>query len=72
MSQWEEDHERHFVVLDTRFLDLMEQQIKERSQKKENEKMKKVKDHYTVGVCLSMELLGGVQHALHYTPRIML
>ena len=59
MTQWEEDHERHFVVLDTRFLDLMEQQIEERSQKKENEKMKKVEDHYMVGVCLSMELLGG-------------
>jgi protein regulator of cytokinesis 1 len=42
VTQWEEDHERHFVVLDTRFLDLMEEQIEERSQKKETEKMKKV------------------------------
>ena len=42
VTQWEEDHERHFVVFDTRFLDLMEEQIEERSQKKETEKMKKV------------------------------
>ena len=42
LSQWEEDHERHFIVLDTRFLDLLEQQIEERSCKKESEKMKKV------------------------------
>ncbi|CAI8041453.1 Protein regulator of cytokinesis 1 [Geodia barretti] len=44
VTQWEEDHERHFVVLDTRFLDLMEEQIEERSLKKETEKMKKKKD----------------------------
>lgn len=43
IGQWEEDHERHFVIHDTRFLDLMEQQIEDRCSKKEMEKMKKVR-----------------------------
>lgn len=42
LLQWEEDHERHFVVLDTRFLDVLEQQIEERSHRREKEKIKKV------------------------------
>ena len=42
LTQWEEDHERHFIVHDARFLDLLEQQVEERCQKKEVEKLKKV------------------------------
>lgn len=42
LSQWEEDHERHFIVLDRRFLDVLEEQIEERTYKKEKEKIKKV------------------------------
>lgn len=43
LSQWEEDHERHFIVLDRRFLDVLEEQIEERTYKKEKEKIKKVR-----------------------------
>lgn len=42
LLQWEEDHERYFVVSDTRYLDTMEYQMKERSQEREQEKIKKV------------------------------
>ena len=42
LLQWEEDHERYFVVNDTRYLDTMEYQMMERSQEREQEKMKKV------------------------------
>lgn len=42
LSQWEEDHERHFVVLDRRFLDVLEEQVEERTYKREKEKIKKV------------------------------
>ena len=40
--QWEEDHERHFIIHDTHFLDVMEQQNEESSHKREKEKIKKV------------------------------
>lgn len=42
LLQWEEDHERYFVVNDARYLDAMESQMMERFQEKEQEKMKKV------------------------------
>ena len=42
LTLWEEDHERHFIVHDARFLDILEQQIEERSHKRESEKIKKV------------------------------
>ena len=40
--QWEEDHERHFIIHDIHFLDVMEQQNEESSHKREKEKIKKV------------------------------
>ena len=42
LIQWEEDHERYFLVEDTRFLDTIQEQWEERSSSKEKEKMKRV------------------------------
>ncbi len=42
LKEWENDHERHFVVFDCRYLDTIEQQWDERTTIKEKEKMKRV------------------------------
>lgn len=42
LGQWEEDHERYFVVSDTRYLDTITRQWAERDEQKIKEKMKRV------------------------------
>ena len=43
LLQWEEDHGRHFLVEDSRYIDAVEAQMKMRFQEKEEKKIKKVK-----------------------------
>lgn len=42
LQQWEEDHERYFIVHDSRYLDTIKLQWSERETSKCNEKAKKV------------------------------
>lgn len=42
LEQWEEDHERYFVISDSRYLDTISRQWAERDEKKEKEKLKRV------------------------------
>ena len=42
LEQWEEDHERYFVISDTRYLDTITRQWEERDHQKEKEKIKRV------------------------------
>ena len=42
LGQWEDDHERYFVIADTRYLDTITRQWEERDQQKEKEKIKRV------------------------------
>ena len=44
LIQWENDHERHFVVHDNRYLDVIEKQWEEKNLHKEQEKVKRVRD----------------------------
>ncbi len=42
LQEWENDHERHFVVKDSRYLDTINRQWEEKNATKEVEKMKRV------------------------------
>lgn len=42
LSEWENDHERYFIIRDTRYLDTIEHQWQEKNETKEKEKMKRV------------------------------
>ena len=42
LSEWENDHERYFIIKDTRYLDTIEHQWQEKNEVKEKEKMKRV------------------------------
>ena len=42
LEQWEEDHERYFVISDSRYLDTIARQWAERDEQKEKEKVKRV------------------------------
>lgn len=42
LEQWEEDHERYFVISDSRYLDTIARQWAERDEQKEKEKIKRV------------------------------
>ena len=42
LMQWEEDHERFFMVHDSRYLDTVKMQWNEKQVTKVNEKMKRV------------------------------
>ena len=46
LEQWEEDHERYFVVADSRYLDTISRQWFEREEQKMQEKMKRVSHYY--------------------------
>ena len=46
LEQWEEDHERYFVVADTRYLDTISRQWSEREEQRVLEKMKRVSPFY--------------------------
>lgn len=50
--QWENDHERHFVVHDNRYLDNIEKQWEDKNLEKEQEKMKRVR-----GTCRDLVLI---------------
>lgn len=42
LGQWEEDHERYFVISDVRYLDTIARQWSEIEEQKEKEKIKRV------------------------------
>ena len=42
LSEWENDHERYFIIKDSRYLDTIESQWKEKNEIKEKEKLKRV------------------------------
>ena len=42
LTEWENDHERYFVVSDTRYLDTIDRQWEEKNVLKEKEKMNRV------------------------------
>ena len=42
LKQWEEDHERYFVISDVRYLDTISRQWAERDEQKVKEKLKRV------------------------------
>ena len=42
LKNWEDDHERFFIMHDTRYLDTIEQQWKEKEANKSQEKVKRV------------------------------
>lgn len=55
LLQWEEDHERHFLVNDQRYIDTIDEQWNVYNEKKEQEKLKKVRERETGGICLVAE-----------------
>ena len=48
LEQWEEDHERYFVVSDSRYLDTIARQWVEKDEQKEKEKIKRVSPYSLV------------------------
>lgn len=42
LNEWENDHERHFIVWDARYLDTIQRQWEEKNSTKEMEKIKRV------------------------------
>ena len=54
LTEWENDHERYFVIQDTRYLDTIERQWEEKNQQKEQEKLKRVGlQKFSLGLLLS-------------------
>ena len=44
LTMWERDHERYFVVKDSRYLDTIEGQWEEKNEQREKEKMERVSE----------------------------
>ena len=52
LTMWENDHERYFVVKDSRYLDTVKNQWEEKNEQKEKEKMQRVGQMVLVSHCI--------------------
>ena len=52
LAMWENDHERYFVVRDSRYLDTIQNQWEEKNEQKEKEKIQRVRKMAFVSHCI--------------------
>lgn len=52
LAMWENDHERYFVVRDSRYLDTIQHQWEEKNEQKEKEKIQRVGKMVFVSHCI--------------------